>query len=493
MLKKLSPLFNALDSFLKEPTIRTVKGPHIRDAVDLKRWMILVVLALLPCTIMAVWNSGITGYVYGSYDASLMQQYIKASQSLHGYFDFASSKQHFFPILKEGLLTFIPILIISYAVGGFWEVLFACIRGHEVSEGFLVSGILFALILPPTIPYWMAAVGISVGIVLGKELFGGTGMNILNPALTCRCFLYFTFPNKMTGDIWVGANPVQIRESLAIMNTQLQQVGLDGFTQATILNKISANEAVRRIHVDAIGLFMNKTTALKGVIETYFAKFSALSHSTESLQQLSIEKLQSFITAPLSQGGLGLSPEYFYDAYQLANVKFQAGLFTDGNLFFGNKLGSFGETSTLACLIGAFILIITKVGSWRTMAACTLGAIITAFSFQFFASHLGIDQGAWNVARFDLPAYKHLIIGGLAFGFVFMATDPVSSPTLKSSKWVYGLMIGFITIIIRLINPAFPEGVMLAILLANVFAPLIDHHAATFYRRYRRVKRNQAL
>lgn len=494
MKEKLKPLFNALDTFLREPNITTTSGPHVRDSVDLKRIMMIVVFALIPCTIMAVWNSGLTSFVYGSGDAKIMQEYFAASSSFSNYLAFAFQKNHFFQILKEGLFAFIPILIISYTVGGFWEVLFSCIRGHEISEGFLVTGILFALILPPTIPYWMAAVGVSVGVILGKEFFGGTGMNILNPALTCRCFLYFTFPNKMTGNIWVGTNPTKIRESLHSMSMQIPNATeFDGFTQATPLNDISANDAVRRIHVDAIGAFLNKATSLKEVIMKYYTKFSTSMDWSFSIDQLTLEQLQKFVTSPLAEGGLGLSPEYFPDAFQLATVKFSHGINTDGNFFFGNMLGSFGETSTLACLIGAVLLIVTSVASWRTMFACVIGAFATASIFQFVATHIGIENGAWNIARYDLPAYKHLIIGSLAFGTVFMATDPVSSPTLKSSKWVYGILIGFLTIIIRLINPAFPEGVMLAILFANVFAPLLDIKFSKLYLRNRSVRKQKAL
>lgn len=484
MLKKLKPLFNALDTFTKEPHIATTSGPHIRDSVDLKRIMMIVVFALVPASIMAIVNSGVTGYVYGSFNAGLVKEYFHASTSITNYFSFLFSKQHFFPILYEGCIAFLPLLFISYAVGGFWEVLFSIIRGHEISEGFLVTGILFALILPPTLPYWMAAIGVSVGVVLSKELFGGTGMNILNPALTCRCFLYFTFPNKMSGDIWVGTNPIKIRESLNVINHKLSGLTIDGFTQASALNKISANDAVRRIHIDAIGMFLDKKTNLEEIVSSYFQKFSALMNWNIPLSSLSLDQLKLFITSPLAQGGLGLSTEYFSDAIDLATIKFSQGLFTDGNFFFGNMLGCFGETSTLACLIGACIIIITGVGSWRTIIACIIGALLTAYAFEWSSHIIGREYGAWNIARFDLPGYKHLIIGGLAFGLVFMATDPVSSPTMKLSKWVYGLLIGFLTIIIRLINPAFPEGVMLAILFANVFAPLFDHNAAKLYRRY---------
>ena len=222
----MKPLIGAADSFLFQTAGVTKHGPHIRDAIDLKRWMILVVLALLPCVIVAIWNSGVQSFVYSSGNYELMNAYLDASLSLKGYFKFASL--HWIPILQGGLAAFLPLVLISYAVGGFWEGLFAAMRKHEIAEGFLVTGLLYPLILPPTIPYWMAALGISVGIVLSKELFGGTGMNILNPALTCRCFLYFAFPTAMTGEIWAGRNTEVVRSSLLKMNEQAHLNPIDG-------------------------------------------------------------------------------------------------------------------------------------------------------------------------------------------------------------------------------------------------------------------------
>ncbi|MCP5505026.1 MAG: RnfABCDGE type electron transport complex subunit D [Chlamydiales bacterium] len=193
-LERLRPLVSALDTFFYEVPIKTARGPHIRDMIDLKRWMMIVVYALIPCIVVAIWNSGVQGFVYGSRSIKIFDEYMQASETLSGYFLFG--KTYFASIIQKGLVAFLPIMILSYAVGGFWEVLFAIIRRHEVSEGFLVTGMLFALILPSTIPYWMAAVGVSAGVVIGKEIFGGTGMNILNPALVCRAFLFFCFSYK---------------------------------------------------------------------------------------------------------------------------------------------------------------------------------------------------------------------------------------------------------------------------------------------------------
>src|SRR3984885_14220875 len=193
---RLRPMLTAVDSFLYEAPLVTKTGPHIRDAVDLKRWMIIVVVALLPCIFMAIWNTGLQKMVYASGDYHLMDEYLNASTSFRGYFQFALQQQRWLTILEYGAMAFFPVMLISYLVGGFWEALFACVRRHEIAEGFLVTGMLYPLILPPTIPYWMVAVGVSAGVVIGKELFGGTGMNIMNPALCCRAFLFFTFPGR---------------------------------------------------------------------------------------------------------------------------------------------------------------------------------------------------------------------------------------------------------------------------------------------------------
>lgn len=483
-LHKLRPLITASDTFLYEAAVNTTKGPHIRDAIDLKRWMIIVVVALIPCLLWAIWNTGLHSFVYSSGDYRLMSEYLDSSNTLQGYLDFASKDNRYLTFIKEGLISIIPLLLISYAVGGFWEAVFACVRGHEISEGFLVTGILYVLILPPTIPYWMAAVGVSAGVVLSKEVFGGSGMNIVNPALACRGFLFFTFPGKMSGDVWVGTNPTTIRQSLVQMNQQAQTSALDGYSQATKLARFNVTADIKRIHIDAIATNdLGKDVSTYSTIETYFDKWNMLGNHQETLGQLSQDQMRSFLTSPLTEGGLGLSSGYFEDAYNFSALNHGIGHNSDWGLFLGDKLGSIGETSVLACLLGAFILIYTGIGSWRTMVSMALGAFLTATIFEFLSKHIGIDGGAWNPATFGFPAYKHLLLGGLAFGLVFMATDPVSSPSMASAKWVYGIFCGVVSIVIRCINPAYPEGVMLAILMGNVFAPLFDYYAARNYRR----------
>ncbi|MBB64937.1 MAG: Na(+)-transporting NADH-quinone reductase subunit B [Waddliaceae bacterium] len=487
-LHKLRPLITAGDTFMYEPAINTKTGPHIRDAVDLKRWMIVVVFALLPCIIMAIWNTGLQKLLYTSGDYRLMDEYFAASTSFQTYIDFCMKDNRFLSILQLGALAFFPVVLVSYAVGGLWEGLFACVRDHEIAEGFLVTGILYPLVLPPTIPYWMVAVGVSAGVVIGKELFGGTGMNILNPALTCRAFLFFTFPGKMSGDVWVGTNPTIVKNSLLTMNETSGAGELDGYSQATPLALFNIGDDIKRVHVDAIAS-NNLGTQVNNyeVIQTQFSKWNAMGEQQASLGQLSPEQMKNFVTTSIEQGGLGLAPENYQAAYEFSGLHYGIGHLTDANFFFGNQLGSMGETSTFACLIGAMMLIYFGVGSWRTMLGMLIGALGTALLFQFGADYIGNDGGAWNPARLAFPAYKQLIMGGFAFGLVFMSTDPVSAPGMNSAKWLYGGLIGLVAIVIRYINPAYPEGVMLAILFGNCFAPLIDYYAVRTYRRKRRV------
>ena len=321
----------------------------------------------------------------------------------------------------------------------------------------------------------MLVVGMSIGIVLGKELFGGTGMNILNPALTCRCILYFAYPSYMSGDVWVGTYAYKVGQSIQTINQQSGKPAYDAYTGASLLSFVNAPASLKRIHVDTMALLNQKDVPLKPVIAKKFHAYAP----KKNLSTATPEEITSFVTAP---SGLGLSTDYLAAAYRLSELKYGRSIWSNSNLFFGNQIGSMGETSTFCCLLGALFLLLVGIASYQTMAGVLIGAYLTALLFQL-GSHIGLDMGAFNPAAYDLPAYKHLLFGGLAFGLVFMATDPVSSPSLPSARWAYGILIGTLVIVIRLINPAFAEGVMLAILFGNVFAPLFDRVALRYRRR----------
>ena len=485
----LRPLVTAGDTFLYEAPLNTKKGPHIRDAIDIKRWMILVVVALIPCILWAFWNTGLQAVVYSSGDFKLMDSYLASTQSFSDYFAFIGKDNLWMSVLNQGFFILFPVILVSYAVGGIFEALFAVVRGHEISEGFLVTGILYALILPPTIPLWMVAVGVAIGIIFSKEVFGGAGMNIVNPALACRAFLFFAYPGKMSGNVWVGSNPATIRGSLLKMNQDSGLGPLDGYSQATKLAQFNVPPEIKRVHIDAIATNnLGENIGTFETIKAQFAKWTTTSEQTATLGELTKDQMHSFVTTPFAEGGLGLSPGYYEDAYNFSSLNYGFGHNSDASFFFGDMLGSMGSTSAFCCLLGALFLIWTGIGSWRTMIGMFLGAFITASIFQLASTFLGADSGAWAPAQFGFPAYKHLILGGLAFGAVFMATDPVSSPDMYAAKWIYGLFCGLVTVVIRVINPAYPEGVMLAILMGNVFAPLFDYYAAIYYRK-RRISR----
>ena len=363
--EKLHSVFDGFETFLFVPDKVTNKGSHIRDYIDMKRTMIIVVLALVPALLFGMWNTGYQYYLSTGSSATFMQTFM------------------------FGFWKVLPIVILSYATGLGIEFTFAQIRGHEIPEGFLVSGMLIPLILPVNIPLWMVVVATAFAVIIGVEVFGGAGMNIFNPALTARAFLFFAYPSQMSGDkVWIWGLP--------------QGKGIiDGFSGETIMGLASTGKA------------------------------SAIPYST-----------------------------------------------TD--MFLGTIPGSIGETSTLAILIGAVILIWTGIGSWRIMASAFVGGFSMALLLNLFAVN---DYMA-------LPAFQHLLIGGFAFGAVFMATDPVSAAQTEKGKFIYGFLVGFLAILIRVLNPAYPEGVMLAILLMNVFAPLIDHYVVegNIKRRLKRVQ-----
>ncbi|MBE0673887.1 MAG: NADH:ubiquinone reductase (Na(+)-transporting) subunit B [Bacteroidales bacterium] len=348
-------VFEGFETFMFVPDSVTSKGSHIRDYLDLKRSMIVVVIALLPALL------------FGSYNIGL--QHLRAFGPEVSGLDGSVLSLFWFGFLKV-----LPLIVVSYGVGLGIEFFTAQIRGHEINEGFLVSGMLIPLIVPVDIPLWMLAIATAFAVIIGKEVFGGTGMNILNPALTARAFLFFSYPAWMSGDkVWIEG-------FMANANV------VDGFSGATPLAVAAAQE----------------TTNLPSVME----------------------------------------------------------------MFIGTIPGSVGETSTLAILIGAVILIATGIGSWKIMVSTALGGLGMGLILNLFAAN----------PFMEMPAYYHLIMGGFAFGTVFMATDPVTATQTERGKWIYGLLIGVLAVLIRVLNPAYPEGMMLAILLMNVFAPLIDHY-----------------
>lgn len=371
-LEKLYPLYEAQDTFLYTPDHVTHSASHVRDGLDLKRMMSIVVVALLPCMFMAMYNTGYQAFTYITQHGA--EPYQGWQTGLYQWLGMSMTPDSFLGCVIYGALFWLPVYIVTLAVGGLWEALFAIVRKHEINEGFLVTSALFPLILPPTVPLWQVALGISFGVVLGKEIFGGTGRNFLNPALVSRAFLFFAYPAALSGNlVWVAVTPPDA-SSGATMLARIKESGLDAATQAW------------------------------GWWDTF----------------------------------VGLVP------------------------------GSMGETSTLACLFGVAVLVLTGVGSWRIMAGMTAGTVVMALVFNGLA-------GKVENAFFAVPFWWHFVLGGWAFGMAFMATDPVSAAYTQKGKLIYGFFIGLMVVLIRVVNPAYPESVMLTILFMNMFAPLIDH------------------
>jgi len=371
-------IFEAFDTFAFVPNTTTgSKGAQIRDAVDMKRLMMTVIIAMVPCLLFGIYNIGHQHFLALGQEGSMGDK------------------------IWIGVVQTLPIIIVSYATGLGVEFIFATLRKHPVNEGFLVTGMLIPLVMPPDVPLWQVAVATIFAVIIGKEAFGGTGMNVLNVALTARAFLYFAYPTNISGDVWTyipeGAKTV---------------AGYSGATPLAVAsNAITTGESV----------------------------VTSLNH--------------------FGQG-------------------WAADMYSFSNMFFGFIPGSIGETSTLMCLIGALILVLTGVGSWRIMVSVFAGA----YGMGLLLNLIGGNQFVM------MPAHYHLVIGGLAFGAVFMATDPVTAAQTETGKWFYGALIGIMTVLIRVFNPAYPEGIMLAILLMNVFAPLIDYFVVSANKK-RRLKR----
>jgi len=399
---KMAPAFNAIHTFLYLPNDVTHGGTHIKAADDLKRTMNTVIMALVPCLIFGMFNAGYQHHA--AIDGSLR------ADVLANFFTFDN--------LWIGIIKVLPLVIISYGVGLLVEFIFAVIKGHEVEEGYLVTGMLVPLIVPVDTPLWMLSVAVVFGVVIGKEVFGGTGMNILNPALTIRAFLFFAYPTWMSGDkVWVY-------------------------------------DAVNMTDADAI----SGETMLG-----YYAKAG---------QDLTIKGANGVADVVTTYG-------------DRAND-----LYSTWDKFAGFIPGSVGETSTLLILLGAAFLIFTKIGSWRIIVSTFLGAAVMGLIFNQIVAADIITESSKFHGLMNTVWWEHLMIGGLAFGAVYMATDPVTGSQTNKGKWIYGFLIGFISIMIRVFNPAYPEGVFLAILLMNVFAPTIDHYVVqgNVKKRLKRIK-----
>lgn len=381
--EKYRALYEMVDTLIYSPPDVARHAPHVRDSLDLKRVMWLVVVAVVPCAIVAMWNTG--------HQASLAMQGLGRDELLGwqgwliGALGVGVEPADIGVHMLVGALYFVPIYAVTVLAGGFWEILFAGIRNHEINEGFFVTSILYALTLPATTPLWQVAVGISFGVVIAKEAFGGTGKNFMNPALAGRAFLYFAYPVQMSGDaVWT---PV------------------DGVTSATPLALAAAS-------------------GVPGIVDRGITWVGA---------------------------------------------------------FLGPIQGSLGETSTLACLLGGAFLIYSGIASWRIIAGVFAGMVATAFLFNAVGSNTN--------PMFAMAWYWHLVLGGFAFGMVFMATDPVTACVTNAGRWIFGLLVGSLTVVIRVVNIALPEGIMLAILFANIFAPTIDHLVVRANVR-RRIRRN---
>lgn len=382
-LEKFHAVYEMNDTVLFTPGEVSKGTTHVRDALDLKRMMIIVVVALIPCIFMAFYNTGYQAHLAIS---NLSAKPLDVWQTwVFAWLGLQHDPSSFLSNMTYGGLFFLPVLIVTFVAGGVVEVVNSIVRGHEVNEGFLVTGFLLPLTLPPTIPLWQVALGAMFGVLIGKEIFGGTGMNILNPALTGRAFLFFAYPAQISGDSpWIAANMLVAKASSTLP---------DVVSGATWLGKAATDKM-----------------------------------------------------ALANQAVFG---DAWWDA------------------FIGLVPGSMGETSVLACLIGAGILIFMQIGSWRTMAGVVLGTFVMSWLLH------GVEST--TNPMFAIPFHWHVVLGGWAFGLVFMATDPVSSAFTDTGKWVYGFMIGVMVILVRVVNPAYPEGMMLAILFMNMFAPFVDH------------------
>lgn len=481
-----SPFKDALFSFIyfKSPSIS--KSPFIRDPTDSKRWMMIVIYSLIPCCIMAILNQGAVTLAYSTFSPEKAIEYIASQKSLllYGYFLW----NNFGSIVYYGSSLFFPLVFTAYLSGIFVEYLFAKVRKKPISEGLLVTGLLFALILPPTTPLWIVAIGMMLGTFFAKEVFGGSGMNIVNPALAARAFIYFGYPKALSGHVFLGPTHSISKKSLQHINTSSIFSNLDAITESTPLSFVNTSNALQRIHTETIASHLSLNTSPSTFVTSSFQKWLEF-HGREiiSLIDADLSTVKEFVIGNSNTFGLGLSNEMFQSAYSFTQLQYGVGSYNISSLFFGQQLGSLGESSLFAILCGAAILLYTKIASYRIMLSIIISTLVTSLLFSCL-SYSGVYDGLLNPSRFSLPPFTHFFVGGLSFGLVFMATDPVSSASLPFSKWIYGSIIGFITVCIRFINPAFPEGVMLAILFANILSPLLDSFAVNRMRKKRSIR-----
>lgn len=397
-LQNYYAVYEAIDTFLYSPADVARTAPHVRDGIDLKRVMIFVWLATFPAMFMACYNTGLQANMLLDGNIAGATGWRADMAAMLGWQANAAS---IWDCFLYGAMYFVPVYAVTFIVGGAWEILFAAVRNHEVNEGFFVTSILFALTMPPTVELWQVALGISFGVVVGKEVFGGTGKNFLNPALVGRAFLFFAYAPNMTGDVWIA---------------------VDSYSGATPLNAL------------AEGYLTTAQITSEGIL----ASFDSF--------------IGTALTLPAATGdmlSLGGSTYFWSDA------------------FMGIIPGSLGETSALACLLGGLFLMITRVASWRIVLGCLLGMIAAAVMFNLIGSETN--------NMFNVPWYWHLVSGGFMFGMMFMATDPVSAAHTNWGRIWFGVLVGSMTVLIRVMNVGFYEGVMLAILFANIFAPLFDY------------------
>lgn len=402
-LEKWNPVFESFMTLAFTPNHTTKRGSHIRDGVDLKRTMVTVIFAMIPALLFGIYNAGHWDYVVDNYNG-LVEVQKAVGRDFFPYWDAVGDK------IIRGLIIVLPMIVVSYGVGLSIEFIFALRRGHSLHEGFLVSGMLIPLIMPADVPLWMVGVATAFAVIIGKEIFGGTGMNILNIALTARAFLFFAYPTSMSGEkVWMGG----LEDKMA------SGANVDGFSGATALGDAASFMTDKMM---VAGTEVTSDTAV-ATFENNYSAFDAM---------------------------VGMIP------------------------------GSIGETSVIAILIGAAILLFTGVGSLRIMASFFAGGWLMGLLLNAIGGN----------PYFEIGAEYHLLLGGFAFGAVFMATDPVTAAQTNTGKWIYGFLGGVIAILIRVLNPAYPEGVMLAILFMNVMAPIIDHYViqANVKRRMKRLK-----